>query len=615
MRLIREHLIPPVTRPSLGKAESGLYVMRQRAGFFGNTAPLQETLAMTGETRGDDPYVKPWDAAPRSIWETSQGEPLSAAAVFLERDVEEVVPNSWVLIEAPAAKTLILRVANAWTESRTDFAISGKTTGLKFSNSDDTPFVPDEDDAVLRTFKFRTSTAHLASEAVELAGLPITEPIEEATEELELESLFLDLEPGRAISLEGERDDAPGVTESESIILKSVSHIGGHTRLRFKTGTSFTYRRATVTVNANLALSTHGERVEEALGSGDATQANQAFALAKTPLTFVPAETETGSASTLVVRVNEIEWRQVESLLDAGPEDEVFMVRIDDDGMTRVIFGDGEHGKRLPTGTNNVAASYRAGIGLEGEVPEEALIQLKTRPLGIRDVVNASAATGAAPPMTLDDARTRAPDSVRTLGRVVSLTDYRDFSRSFSGIGKAQADLVWQRGSAVIHVTVAPVSNGVFEASSPTLDALRGAMKRLRDPAIPLLIQPHQSRFFDLAAKVVFDPRYLADDVETSIRETLDRVFGYKSRSLAQPVSAAEVIATIQSVAGVVFVDLEVLQLYDESVVDQPASPARVLVAEPARVAEGSMEIAPAQLLTVLASGVDLTMEASDAES
>ena len=132
------------------------------------------------------------------------------------------------------------------------------------------------------------------------------------------------------------------------------------------------------------------------------------------------------------------------------------MVRIDDDGTTRVVLGDGKHGKRLPTGSANVTAKYRAYMGVEGEVAEETLIQLKTRPLGIRGVVNASAAGGAAPPTDLESARTRAPGSVRTLGRIVSLTDYRDFARSFTGIGKARADIVWYQGKRVVHVTVAP---------------------------------------------------------------------------------------------------------------------------------------------------------------
>ncbi len=43
-------------------------------------------------------------------------------------------------------------------------------------------------------------------------------------------------------------------------------------------------------------------------------------------------------------------------------------MRIDDDGTTRVVFGDGIHGRRLPTGSLNVSASYRTGMGTAGQV-------------------------------------------------------------------------------------------------------------------------------------------------------------------------------------------------------------------------------------------------------
>ena len=52
-------------------------------------------------------------------------------------------------------------------------------------------------------------------------------------------------------------------------MVSDVVHIGGHTRLLLEAGPEFSYRRATVTVNANMAPATHGERQEEVLGSGE----------------------------------------------------------------------------------------------------------------------------------------------------------------------------------------------------------------------------------------------------------------------------------------------------------------------------------------------------------
>ena len=60
----------------------------------------------------------------------------------------------------------------------------------------------------------------------------------------------------------------------------------------------------------------------------------------------------------------------------AGPERSRFITRTDDDGRTVVVFGDGEHGARLPTGVENVKALYRSGIGKGGNVRAEQISQL-----------------------------------------------------------------------------------------------------------------------------------------------------------------------------------------------------------------------------------------------
>jgi hypothetical protein len=97
---------------------------------------------------------------------------------------------------------------------------------------------------------------------------------------------------------------------------------------------------------------------------------------------------------------------------------------------------------------------------------------------------------------------------------------------------------------------------GVFDVDDNTLVRLALAIRDRRDPAQALIIAPHAPRYFALAAKVAYDPRHLPDEVKASIAARLAQAFGYRARSLAQSVSAAEVIAAIQGVAGVHHLDL-----------------------------------------------------------
>src|SRR5262249_17726124 len=160
-------------------------------------------------------------------------------------------------------------------------------------------------------------------------------------------------------------------------------------------GLTYSYTRTTLRISANVVHATNGETVNELLGNGDASAADQTFVLKKPPTTFISAPTPSSVSNTLEVRVNAVLWHELPSLYGAGSGDAVYTTRIDDDSNMSVIFGDGLQGSRLPTGTMNVAAHYRSGIGPDGEVDAGSLTMLRAMPLGLRSVTNSIPATGA----------------------------------------------------------------------------------------------------------------------------------------------------------------------------------------------------------------------------
>jgi Baseplate J-like protein len=617
MRLIRMPRFIDV--PETSAARPGLYQMRDDCGFFGATAPPWETLAKATESRGGDaknPYKTSWDdTAQRSIWVSSQGALLPGAHVFLEREIKEIVADGWAVLETPDRKVEVLRVASAALQARSDYALNGKVTGLTFDRPDGPEFVPptESQSSPFNAYKFRTAHIFAASQALTLSGTPIREEVAAGALTIDLASLYLDIERGRAISISGNRTDGEGIVDSETLKITEVQHIGGHTRLTLEAGPEYSYLRPSVRLNANMALATHGELFEELLGSGDASMPNQLFTLAKKPLTFVAADTPDGRASTLGIRVDGIEWHEVATLYDAGPYDRAYEVRLEDDGSTKVCFGDGVRGHRLPTGTSNILASYRTGIGLAGEVADEAIIHLKTKPLGIRAVTNPSRAAGSGEAETLADARIRAPQSVRILGRIVSITDYQDFAVSFAGIGKARADMLWSGQAQVVCLTVAPESDSLIDDKALVLGRLQAAADQIRDGSDTVAILPYQRRYFQLTAKLYKQPDYLAEDVAAAARAALLAGFGYTVRSLAQPVSGAEAIALLQAIPGVVGVDLDALALLDSGdpdalVPDTLASIVPALPATTLAAAQGTVFVG-AELLTILDSAISLTVE------
>jgi len=398
------------------------------------------------------------------------------------------------------------------------------------------------------------------------------------------------------------------VTSREAVTLAAVIHQAGYTTLYFTSNLAQRYLRSTVTVAANVARATHGETVpREVLGSGQASVAHQRFALKRPPLTFVSAPTPTGTDSTLVVRVDDVAWRELPSLYGAAPDDPVYTLRTGDDGVTTVIFGDGVAGARLPTGIENVVATYRAGLGVAGEVGADTLTILQSRPLGVKSVTNPLAASGGEDRESLDDARRNAPLAVLTLDRVVSLRDHEDFTRAFAGISKAQARPVWNGHQQILHVTVASASGGAVDPQSDLYRNLVAGIAGASDGTRAVQVDSFQPLLFEVEAELDVDPRYDLTEVQARAVVALAEAFAFDARALGQRVTEAEVLAVLQRIEGVVGARLATLAYVTAQGGAGSAAVDGILAARTARWDAPAHLIRPAELLTLHPAGARLT--------
>lgn len=594
---------PPAT-------EEGVYSFGATAAFFGNNAPLWNTLPdpTKAPLRTPDPYGIPWDgaSAKNTIWTNSQGNPNLDANVFLERSFPQILrssgddshPQSWAWLECAGVTSTAYQITNVVEKSLADYGLSGKSTGLSLSSSDDT--------TNSQPFLVRKTTAWVQSQQLALAHIPVVDEILAGTTQLMLDDMVLGLTPGQPVALNGTQADPPGVTANEILILQSISHVAGFTLLEFTSGLKNNYVRSSVTINANVALATHGATVQEVLGNGNGSQTNQSFTLKRPPLTYVSAPTPSGTASTLQIRVNGLEWQESPTLYGLTAKDQEYIVRLADDGTPTVTFGD--PAARLKTGNQNVAATYRTGIGLVGNVDAGSLSLLQSRPPGLRGVTNPLAASGAADPQKLADARTNAPLTVLTLERIVSLDDYQSFTQAFAGIGKAQAVAVWSGETRVVQITVAAANGNTISPTDPIYQTLVNAIELAHDPVQNFLVAGFLPLSFKLTAGIVINqPTYQPSVVMAAVIAALTSAFSFANRAFAQGVSAAEILALIQAVPGVIAVDLTQLYLTTDANGPSQTEPPAFLPSSPALWDSVNQVILPAQLLLLNPLGVTLT--------
>lgn len=524
---------------------------------------------------------------------TGLTEAIDPQLLPLDASYDQLITGGWVVVERPKKNArgelrptapIIAQALKADTVARTAYDFPAKVTQLTLN----APWLGEFDESL---GDIRSTAVYAQSEPLELADEPITNEL--ADDEVELDSFYADLKPGRWLIVGGERADTPGtagVRAAELVMLAAVRHdtqdapeqsqlttardtspaklggdtspakLGGdtrHTTLVFAKPLNYRYRRASVTIYGNVVRATHGETHPESLGGGDGSKPFQRFALRQGPLTYVAAPTAAGAASTLQVRVNDVLWHPVEQLSALGPNDRSYTVQTADDGTVSEIFGDGSHGARLPTGVENIRAVYRTGIGTPGNVRAEQISLLTARPSGVRAVINPLAASGGADRDGPDAIRTSAPLTVTALDRLVSVQDYTDFARIFAGIGKAYAVRLSDGAREVVHLTVAGADDIPLDLESDLMRNLKLAVQRAGDPAVPLRLAVRRLQMLLIKARVRVHPDYLWEKVEPQVRDALLNTFSFTRRDLGQPACAADALVAMQRVPGVVYVDLD----------------------------------------------------------
>ena len=345
-----------------------------------------------------------------------------------------------------------------------------------------------------------------------------------------------------------------------------ISSAQVHTILTLANALAYTYDSSTVTIYGNVAKATHGQTVGEVLGNGNGSQSLQKFKLGQSPLTYLAAPTPAGAESTLVVRVNDIEWHEVDSLAALGPKDRDYTTKTDDAGKTSVIFGTGEHGARLPTGNANVKATYRYGIGKPGNVAARQISQLASQPLGLKGVINPLPASGGADRDSRDQARRNAPLAVEALDRLVSVEDYADFARTYAGIAKASSARLSDGRRLIVHVTVAGVDDISIDPTSDLYQNLVLALYQNGDPYVPIQVAVRKLKLLVISAGVKVLPDYQWESVEPKVRTALLSSFGFDRQALGQSAFLSEVIRTMQSVEGVSYVNVQKFDAVSEDI-------------------------------------------------
>jgi hypothetical protein len=305
-----------------------------------------------------------------------------------------------------------------------------------------------------------------------------------------------------------------------------------------------------ITVYYDLLPVSAGKTVKnEIVGSGDSTQSGQSFKLAKSPVTYLAS----GStyASTIALTVNGLPWTAVPSFYGQSASAQVFVVRQDANQNTYIDFGDGVNGALVPTGTNNIVATYRFGGGASSAAAGKLTVVAKSFP-GLQSVVNPVAVAGGSDPDPAALIRQYAPRSVLTFGRAVSVFDYQAIAAGAPGVSMASAQWSWDSANQRAGVMVYVAGQPGIAASVQALLSASG------DPNRPVAVRPATQIPVSLTLQFVVlagvDIPTLESAVTTALCDPSSGVFSPPQIAIGQALFDSNIEAVLQIIPGVIAV-------------------------------------------------------------
>lgn len=270
-----------------------------------------------------------------------------------------------------------------------------------------------------------------------------------------------------------------------------------------------------------------------------------------------------------------VRYKRVDSFFASQPRSRHYTI----DYLTgHIQFGDGRRGMVPPEGRNSIIAkSYRLGGGNAGNVNTGTLTSLGRALAYVEAVTNPLPATGGADRESIDDAKNRAPFTIKSRDRAVTAEDFEMLALRASPT-LARAKCVPDRSNRG-YITLVLVPKAETRGDElkrrliPSHEVLRYVKQYLDDrKLVGTVLNVLKPRFKDVSLRVVLIRRTvgtsdrLRRDIELKLRRYLHSLVGGragKGWDFGRPVLKTELIHTVEEVPGVEGVDS--LEIRDES--------------------------------------------------
>jgi hypothetical protein len=263
-------------------------------------------------------------------------------------------------------------------------------------------------------------------------------------------------------------------------------------------------------------------------------------------------------------------WLPKFDLLSSGPNEQSFVVEMDNEGQAHLRFGDGECG-RMPGAGTTFAGVYRTGNGTAGNVGADTITYMVTRTfmdgLSIKPR-NPLAAQGGVEAEPISEVKLYAPGMFhKKLQRAITADDYAQLAMNNPKVQRAAARLRWSGSWREARVDIDPY--GTEDLSGKLRRESEGLLHRYRRIGHDLRVVHARYVPLDIEIGVCVAPHYERGHVEAAVYDAFsDRVLPNGRRGFFHPdnltfgngIYLSALVAAAGAVEGVVAVEVKKLQ-------------------------------------------------------
>ncbi|MEI2579934.1 putative baseplate assembly protein [Scytonema sp. PRP1] len=264
-------------------------------------------------------------------------------------------------------------------------------------------------------------------------------------------------------------------------------------------------------------------------------------------------------------------WFSRRDLLASDQLARNFVVEIDENGLTKLRFGDDKNGLRPNAGTS-FSATYRVGNGSIGNVAAEAIAHIVVNPLiidptSIKECKNPLPAKGGVNPETIEEVRQNAPSAFRTQQRAVTPEDYAAVAQRHPEVQRAAATFRWTGSWRTVFVTVDRL--GGLPVDTPFKAEIRRFLEKFRMAGYDLEVDAPCFVSLEIDMTVCVQRDYFRSDVKATLLQVFSNqvlpdgrrgVFHPDNFTFNQPVYLSTLYAAAQAVPGVASVEVTKFQ-------------------------------------------------------